>query len=63
MQFGYTIVYVAEPGATTLAAAVQRAVDAGATRLQAPAAKPWGQTVAYVRAPDGTPVEPCTPMH
>lgn len=128
MQFGYTIVYVADPGAslafferafglarrflhesgtygeletgaTTLAfaqhaiardnlgrdyvaadvsaaplgmeigllsddvpAAVQRAVDAGATLLKAPATKPWGQTVAYVRTPDGTLVELCTPM-
>jgi catechol 2,3-dioxygenase-like lactoylglutathione lyase family enzyme len=43
-------------------AAVQRAVAAGATLLRAPATKPWGQTVAYVRAPDGTLVELCTPM-
>lgn len=43
-------------------AAVQRAVDAGATLLKAPATKPWGQTVAYVRSPDGTLVELCTPM-
>ena len=128
MQFGYTIVYVADPGAslafferafglarrflhesgtygeletgaTTLAfaqhaiardnlgrdyvaadvsaaplgmeigllsddvpAAVQRAVDAGATLLKAPATKPWGQTVAYVRTPDGTLVELCSPI-
>lgn len=43
-------------------AAVQRAVDAGATLLKAPATKPWGQTVTYVRSPDGTLVELCTPM-
>jgi lactoylglutathione lyase len=43
-------------------AAVQRAVAAGATLLKAPATKPWGQTVAYVRTPDGTLVELCTPM-
>jgi lactoylglutathione lyase len=43
-------------------AAVQRAVEAGATLLKAPATKPWGQTVAYVRTPDGTLVELCTPM-
>ena len=43
-------------------AAVQRAVAAGATLLHAPTAKPWGQLVAYVRAPDGTLVELCTPL-
>lgn len=42
-------------------AAVQRAVATGATLLNAPATKPWGQTVAYLRAPDGTLVELCTP--
>ena len=41
-------------------AACQRAVKAGATLLKAPAVKPWGQTVAYVRCPDGTLVELCT---
>jgi catechol 2,3-dioxygenase-like lactoylglutathione lyase family enzyme len=43
-------------------AAVQRAVAAGAVLLKAPAVKPWGQTVAYVRTPDGTLVELCTPI-
>ncbi|RZL31926.1 MAG: VOC family protein, partial [Rubrivivax sp.] len=27
-----------------------------------PVTKPWGQTVAYVRCPDGTLVELCTAM-
>ncbi len=45
-----------------VAAACDRAVAAGAALVQAPVAKPWGQTVAYVRAPDGTLVELCTPM-
>lgn len=43
-------------------AAVQRAVAAGAALLHEPATKPWGQVVAYVRAPDGTLVELCTAM-
>lgn len=43
-------------------AAVARAVEAGATTLKAPTVKPWGQTVAYVRCPDGSLVELCTPM-
>jgi catechol 2,3-dioxygenase-like lactoylglutathione lyase family enzyme len=43
-------------------AAYARAVAAGATGLKPPAVKPWGQTVAYVRAPDGGLFELCTPM-
>jgi len=27
-----------------------------------PSVKPWGQTVSYVRCPDGTLVELCSPM-
>ncbi|WP_374347190.1 VOC family protein [Chitinimonas sp.] len=38
------------------------ALAAGAQELAAPAAKPWGQVVSYVRCPDGTVVELCTPM-
>jgi lactoylglutathione lyase len=45
-----------------VAAAHQRAVAAGATELAAPVEKPWGQTVSYVRCPDGTLVELCTPI-
>jgi len=33
-----------------------------ATPLKEPVTKPWGQTVAYVRCPDGSLVELCTPM-
>ncbi|HEX2010407.1 MAG TPA: VOC family protein [Roseateles sp.] len=45
-----------------VAAAFERAVAAGAVPLTAPVTKPWGQTVAYVRCPDGSLVELCTPM-
>ncbi|WP_395702729.1 VOC family protein [Aquabacterium sp.] len=45
-----------------VAAACDKAITAGATLLAEPVAKPWGQTVAYVRAPDGTLVELCTAM-
>lgn len=38
------------------------ALEQGANELVAPATRPWGQTVSYVRAPDGTVVELCTPM-
>jgi len=39
-----------------------RAIEAGATELSAPATKPWGQVVSYIRCPDGTLVELCTPV-
>ena len=38
------------------------AVLAGATELKAPEPKPWGQVVSYVRCPDGTLVEICSPV-
>ena len=38
------------------------AVSAGAVQLSAPQEKPWGQVVSYVRCPDGTLVELCTPV-
>ena len=42
--------------------AVERAAKAGAKVLKAASTKPWGQTVAYLRCPDGRLVEICTPM-
>ena len=47
---------------TDVVAAHARALACGATELSAPIAKPWGQTVSYVRVPDGTLVELCTPV-
>jgi lactoylglutathione lyase len=38
-----------------------QALKHGAKELSAPTAKPWGQVVSYLRAPDGTLVELCTP--
>jgi catechol 2,3-dioxygenase-like lactoylglutathione lyase family enzyme len=40
-----------------------KAVAAGAIELNAPEAKPWGQVVSYVRCPDGTLVELCSPIN
>lgn len=40
----------------------QNAVAAGAAELAAPVTKPWGQTVSYVRCPDGSLVELCSPI-
>jgi lactoylglutathione lyase len=39
-----------------------QALQAGATELAAPKTKPWGQVVSYVRCPDGTLVELCSPI-
>ncbi|CAM4379048.1 VOC family protein [Comamonas aquatilis] len=43
-------------------AAHARAIQAGAVQLAAPSTKPWGQTVSYVRSPDGCLIELCTPV-
>ena len=42
-------------------AAHAKALTAGGKELKAPQQKPWGQTVSYLRAPDGCLVELCTP--
>jgi lactoylglutathione lyase len=39
-----------------------KALSKGATEIKAPESKPWGQTVSYVRCPDGTLVEICSPI-
>lgn len=54
MEIGFTV--------GDVQAAFDHAVAAGARPLAAPITKPWGQTVAYVRCPDGTLVELCTVM-
>jgi catechol 2,3-dioxygenase-like lactoylglutathione lyase family enzyme len=42
-------------------AALLRAIAEGAAPVQDATAMPWGQTIAYVRAPEGTLIEICTP--
>ncbi|MDP4299719.1 VOC family protein [Leptothrix discophora] len=54
-----------QTGGTTLSFArhaLARAVEAGGTVLKPPTVKPWGLTVAYLRCPDGSLVELCTPV-
>ena len=46
-----------------VSAAYARAVAAGAIALKEPKIKPWGQTVAYVRAADGSIIELCSPIN
>ena len=43
-------------------AAYARALAAGAQGLTPPMTKPWGHVVAYLRCPDRTLVEICTPI-
>jgi lactoylglutathione lyase len=50
---GVEIAFVAED----VGAAFRSALEAGATKAAEPKTKPWGQTVAYVRDPDGVLVE------
>jgi lactoylglutathione lyase len=42
---------------------MQDAIKAGAVEVAPAMVKPWGQTVAYVRDPDGFLIEICTPMN
>ena len=42
--------------------AVKDAISAGATLIADPQEKPWGQTVGYVRSPEGMLIELCTPV-
>jgi lactoylglutathione lyase len=39
-----------------------QALAVGATEVKAPESKPWGQVVSYIRCPDGTLVELCSPV-
>ncbi|QNA89137.1 VOC family protein [Massilia sp. Dwa41.01b] len=43
-------------------AACMRGPAAGAREMAPPTHKPWGQTVSWVRTPDGVLVELCTPV-
>jgi lactoylglutathione lyase len=47
---------------TDVTAAHNAALAHGGTELSPPTAKPWGQVVSYVRAPDGILVELCSPV-
>ncbi|WP_424195349.1 VOC family protein [Ampullimonas aquatilis] len=43
-------------------AAHQRALSAGASQIKPPTTMPWNQVVSYVRCPDGSLVELCSPV-
>ncbi len=40
-----------------------KALAAGASKVKVPETKPWGQVVSYVRCPDGTLIEICSPVN
>lgn len=56
--------FAMEIGLTTddVAATMNKAIAAGATIVEKPKQKPWGQTVAYVKDLDGFLIEICTPV-
>lgn len=56
--FGIEIAFVSE----NVEKSHQKALSAGATQVKAPELKPWGQTVSYVRCPDGVLIELCSPI-
>ncbi len=56
--FGYEIGIVTED----VQSLYDRALAAGAVAVSEPKVKPWGQTVGYVRAAEGTVIEICSPM-
>lgn len=56
--FGIEIGFTTENVDETL----QTALAVGATLVEKPKTKPWGQTVAYVRDLDGFLIEICTPV-
>ncbi|MDO9319844.1 MAG: VOC family protein [Gammaproteobacteria bacterium] len=47
---------------TDVSQAHQSALAHGASELLAPTSKPWGRIVSYIRTPDGTLIELCTPV-
>jgi lactoylglutathione lyase len=48
---------------TSVAEDHAQAIALGAAEVKAPESKPWGQIVSYVRCPDGTLVELCSPVN
>ncbi len=55
---GLELVFVDED----VAGATTHAVKNGAVLIAQPVEKPWGQTVSYVRAIEGTMISICSPM-
>lgn len=58
LPFGLELAFVTED----VEAAIAKAVEQGALLVKASELKPWGQTVGYVRAIDGSIIELCSSM-
>ena len=58
VPFGFELALVSED----VAGDFEKALSEGAIAVTPPKEKPWGQTVAYVRAVEGTLIELCSPM-
>ena len=58
MPLGMEIAFVTDH----VAAMHKKAISEGAAELMSPVQKPWGQTVSYVRSPDGILIELCSSM-
>jgi lactoylglutathione lyase len=56
--FGLELALVTE----TVLETMEQAVSAGATVIEKPIQKPWGQTVGYIRDLDGFLLEICSPI-
>jgi len=56
--FGIELAFITED----IEAAFAQAIAKGAIAIKDPELKPWGQTVAYVRAIEGSLIELCTPV-
>lgn len=56
--FGIEIGFTTDDVEKTL----KTAINAGGTMQEEPKVKPWGQTVAYLKDPDGFLIEICTPL-
>ncbi len=59
LPLGFELAFVT----TDVAAAFERAIQAGAVAIAEPKVKPWGQTVAYVRSIEGSVVELGSPVN
>lgn len=55
---GIEIAFITE----SVEASHQKAIAAGAIEIKPPLKKPWGQIVSYLRCPDGTLIELCSPV-
>ena len=57
-ELGFTVETV-----KTVKTAYNKALDEGAVAVSPPTKKPWGQTVAYIRAIEGTLIAFGDPVH